>query len=111
MAQDPEREAAERSEEEAVARTFRLAAQYIALSFALQPGRDVYARSLKVVRPLLPGGHLRGGFLTAVHPDTDRTCAERCKMHFTWFHPASPGSLQLQDYAGMVLIIQQRELQ
>ena len=55
MAQDPEREAAERSEEEAVAATFRLAAQYIALSFALQPGRDVYARSLKVVRPLLPG--------------------------------------------------------
>ncbi len=66
-----------------MAQTFRLAAQYIALSFALQPGRDVYARSLKVVRPLLPGGHLRGGFLTAVHPDTDRTCAERCTMHFS----------------------------
>ena len=39
--QDPEREAAEREEEEAVARTFRLAAQYIALSFALQSGREV----------------------------------------------------------------------
>ncbi|CAL8468113.1 g7652 [Coccomyxa elongata] len=82
LTKDPEREAAERSEEAAVAQTFRLAAQYIALSFALQPGRDVYARSLKVVRPLLPGGHLRGGFLTAVRPDTDRTCAERWERSY-----------------------------
>ncbi|KAK9901717.1 hypothetical protein WJX75_009968 [Coccomyxa subellipsoidea] len=77
LTKDPEREAAERDEEEAVARTFRLAAQYIALSFALQSGREVYARSLKVVRPLLLGGYLRAGFLTAVDPSTDRSCAER----------------------------------
>ncbi len=60
--QDPEREAAERLEEAAVARTFRLAAQYIALSFALQSGEltackrqgDMYVADIRISRGLPP---------------------------------------------------------
>ncbi len=47
--------------EEAMHRAFSLAAQYIALAYALQPGKDVYAKSIQarslcrclLFRPLL----------------------------------------------------------
>ncbi|KXZ54112.1 hypothetical protein GPECTOR_5g214 [Gonium pectorale] len=44
---------------------FGAAAQYITLAAALQPGKDIYRRSLAVVRPLLPLPFLRAGYLTA----------------------------------------------
>lgn len=40
--QDPHREAEERAEEDKVALTFKLAAQYIAMSFALQVIIDAF---------------------------------------------------------------------
>lgn len=54
--------------EASVRAAFRLAAQYIALAQALQPGKDVYRKSLQACRQLclsslnkqccLPSGHL-----------------------------------------------------
>lgn len=46
--QDRQRERQERAEDEEIEYTFKLAALYITLAFALQPKRDVYKRSLKV---------------------------------------------------------------
>lgn len=47
-AQNAKDQASQSSEEALVRRTFRLAAQYIALSSALQPGKDTYLASLNV---------------------------------------------------------------
>ncbi|KAG2490140.1 hypothetical protein HYH03_011445 [Edaphochlamys debaryana] len=44
---------------------FTAAAQYICLAAALQPSRDIYRRSLAVVKPMLPLPFLRAGYLTA----------------------------------------------
>ena len=52
-AQDAARQRAEQAEAADVARAFSQAAQYIALAYALQPGRDIYQRSLKVGAPSL----------------------------------------------------------
>lgn len=41
------------------------AAQYICLAHALQPSKDIYRKSLAVVRQMLPLPFLRAGFLTA----------------------------------------------
>ena len=49
---------------------FAHAAQYIAIAYAMQPGKAVYADSLAVVQRLLPLPHLRAGPLLAVHPAT-----------------------------------------
>lgn len=54
--------------EGAVDATFQLAAQYIALAQALQPGREVYRKSLQVLRHLLPLPALRSGYLWAADP-------------------------------------------
>ncbi len=40
-------------------------AQYICLAHALQPHKDVYRKSLSVVRHMLPLPFLRAGYLTA----------------------------------------------
>jgi hypothetical protein len=74
--QDPQRQAEEKAEEDKVTHTFKLAAQYIALSFALQPAREVYQRSLKVLQSLLPYGQLRAGYLVSMVP-SGGTCHER----------------------------------
>ncbi|GLC41926.1 hypothetical protein PLESTF_000101200 [Pleodorina starrii] len=56
----------ERYQREARARClFSAAAQYICLAATLQPGRDIYRRSLAVVKPMLPLPFLRAGYLTA----------------------------------------------
>ena len=75
--QDPGAAAAAAADEEASERLFRLAAQYIVLAFALQPGKEVYRRSLGVVRELLPRPALRCGTLLAAEPATAGTCHER----------------------------------
>lgn len=41
------------------------AAQYICLAHALSPGKEVYRKSLAVVRTMLPLPFLRAGYLTA----------------------------------------------
>ncbi len=51
-------------------RTFSLAAQYILLSYVLQPAKDVYSKSLQVIKQLLPLPHLRAGQLLAIAPDS-----------------------------------------
>ena len=56
---------------------FGLAAQYIVLAGMLQPGREVYRRSLGVVQPLLPLPYLRRGFLQASSPPGP-SIEERC---------------------------------
>ena len=45
--QDAARQRAEQAEAADIVHAFSQAAQYIALSYALQPGRDIYQRSLK----------------------------------------------------------------
>ena len=45
------RQGARQRGEEAVGDAFQLAAQYIALSQALQPGKDIYCKSLQVPPP------------------------------------------------------------
>ena len=47
-AQDAARQRAEQAEAAGIVHAFSQAAQYIALAYALQPGRDIYQRSLKV---------------------------------------------------------------
>lgn len=56
--------------EAALRRTFSLAAQYILLSYVLQPAKDVYSKSLQVIKQLLPLPHLRAGQLLAIAPDS-----------------------------------------
>ena len=75
--QDPVAAAAAAADEAAGERLFRLAAQYIALAAALQPGKEVYRRSLGVVRELLPRPALRAGALLAADPAAAGTCHER----------------------------------
>lgn len=41
------------------------AAQYICLAHALQPSKDIYRKSLAVVRQMLPLPFLRAGYLTS----------------------------------------------
>ena len=47
---------------------FGTAAQYIALAAALQPAKEIYRKSLAVVRPMLPLPFLRAGHLSAPRP-------------------------------------------
>ena len=75
--QDPGAAAAAAADEEASERMFALAAQYIVLAFALQPGKEVYRRSLGVVRELLPLPAMRAGALLAADPASAATCHER----------------------------------
>lgn len=56
--------------EAALRHTFSLAAQYILLSYVLQPAKDVYSKSLQVIKQLLPLPHLRAGQLLAIAPDS-----------------------------------------
>lgn len=46
--------------------SFALAAQYILLSYVLQPTKEVYSKSLQVIRQLLPLPNLRAGRLLAI---------------------------------------------
>ncbi len=48
LVQNPQDQADQSNAEAAIRRTFRLASQYIALSSALQPGKETYLASLKV---------------------------------------------------------------
>ena len=56
----------EQVSEAVLRRTFSLAAQYILLSYVLQPNKEVYSKSLQVIKQLLPLPHLRAGQLLAV---------------------------------------------
>jgi len=60
-----------------VQQLFALAAQYILLAHTLQPGKEVYRKSLQVIKPLLPLPHLRSSFLAAAVPCTPDSCRER----------------------------------
>ncbi|CAD7705277.1 unnamed protein product [Ostreobium quekettii] len=50
---------------EAVDAMMQKAAQYIVLAWALQPGKEVYSQSVKVVQNMLPRPFLRVGYLKA----------------------------------------------
>ncbi|KAG2453019.1 hypothetical protein HYH02_002354 [Chlamydomonas schloesseri] len=63
--QDAETSRERHARETRVRALFTAAAQYICLSAALQPSRDIYRRSLAVVKPMLPLPFLRAGYLTA----------------------------------------------
>ena len=67
----------EPTSEAVLRRTFALAAQYILLSYVLQPSKDVYSKSLQVIKQLLPLPHLRAGRLLAVSPETQDAVPER----------------------------------
>lgn len=54
--------------EAAVRNLFTIAAQYICLAYALQPHREVYRRSLSLVKTFLPLPFLRAGPLIAPAP-------------------------------------------
>uniref|UniRef100_A0A061SBL9 PH domain-containing protein n=1 Tax=Tetraselmis sp. GSL018 TaxID=582737 RepID=A0A061SBL9_9CHLO len=54
----------------AVQTLFQMAAQYVCLAFALEPYKEVYQRSLSVVRAQLPLPYLRTGYLLTIRPDT-----------------------------------------
>ncbi|EFJ43333.1 hypothetical protein VOLCADRAFT_121444 [Volvox carteri f. nagariensis] len=62
---------------------FTAAAQYICLAAALQPGRDIYRRSLAVVKPLLPLPFLRAGYLMAPLAHTLGSAGEMWRR--VWF--------------------------
>lgn len=49
--------------------TFQLAAQYITLAQALQPAKEVYRKSMQVLRHMLPLPALRSGYLRVPAPD------------------------------------------
>lgn len=68
--QDPEHAMSEKKGQAIAQKLFGLAAQYILLAHALQPRKEVYKKSLNVVKPLLPLPLLRSGLLTAL---TSRT--------------------------------------
>ncbi|PNW78669.1 hypothetical protein CHLRE_09g387550v5 [Chlamydomonas reinhardtii] len=63
--QDAETSRERHARETRVRALFTAAAQYICLAAALQPSRDIYRRSLAVVKPMLPLPFLRAGYLTA----------------------------------------------
>mmetsp|Transcript_40188 Transcript_40188/g.113797 ORF Transcript_40188/g.113797 Transcript_40188/m.113797 type:complete len:590 (-) Transcript_40188:103-1872(-) len=55
---------------------FQMAAQYVCLAFAMEPFKEVYQRSLSVVRSQLPLPFLRSGHLMLALPDTVGTIQE-----------------------------------
>jgi hypothetical protein len=60
-----------------------VAAQYICLAHALQPAKDIYRKSLGVVRQMLPLPFLRAGFLTAPRSRSIGTVTETYRRD--WF--------------------------
>lgn len=59
------------------------AAQYICLAHALQPSKDIYRKSLAVVRQMLPLPFLRAGYLTAPRARSIGTVTETYRRD--WF--------------------------
>lgn len=74
--QDPDHAISEKEGEAVAQQLFGLAAQYILLAHALQPSKEVYKKSLHVIKPLLPLPHLRAGLLTAMKPQDAELCRE-----------------------------------
>lgn len=70
VVQEPPASGGEAVSEAVLRRTFSLAAQYILLSYVLQPAKEVYSKSLQVIKQLLPLPHLRAGRLLAIAPDS-----------------------------------------
>jgi hypothetical protein len=60
-----------------------VAAQYICLAHALQPSKEIYRKSLGVVRQMLPLPFLRAGFLTAPRSRSIGTVTETYRRD--WF--------------------------
>ena len=60
-----------------------VAAQYICLAHALQPAKEIYRKSLGVVRQMLPLPFLRAGFLTAPRSRSIGTVTETYRRD--WF--------------------------
>mmetsp|Transcript_15153 Transcript_15153/g.32883 ORF Transcript_15153/g.32883 Transcript_15153/m.32883 type:complete len:433 (-) Transcript_15153:285-1583(-) len=74
----------QRQAKEAEIRTaFTTAAQYICLAYALQQHKDIYRKSLGVVRSMLPLPFLRAGHLLAPLPGTLGTSQEAWRRD--WF--------------------------
>ncbi|GAX80584.1 hypothetical protein CEUSTIGMA_g8021.t1 [Chlamydomonas eustigma] len=65
---DDEGQALRQSRESDIRTAFTTAAQYICLAFAMQQQKDVYRRSLSLVRSMLPLPFLRSGVLTVSSP-------------------------------------------
>ena len=74
--QDPQHAASEKEGEAAAQQLFGLAAQYILMAHALQPSKDIYKKSLHVIKPLLPLPYLRSGSLITLRPQIARLCRE-----------------------------------
>lgn len=71
------------SKELAVRTLLAGAAQYICLAHALQPSKDIYRKSLAVVRQMLPLPFLRAGYLTAPRARSIGTVTETYRRD--WF--------------------------
>ena len=67
---------------------FQMAAQYVCLAFALEPFKEVYQRSLSVVRSQLPLPFLRSGYLMLVRPDSIGTIQVTCHAWTLPWHTA-----------------------
>jgi len=76
IAQEEEANRARAAREAEARGLFTSSALYICLAHALQPGKDIYRKSLGVVKQLLPLPFLKAGHLTAPLPATRGTHSE-----------------------------------
>ena len=90
---------AEPTSDAVLRRTFALAAQYILLSYVLQPAKEVYSKSLQVIKQLLPLPHLRAGRLLAVASTSLDAVPERWVVSMFVVDQAGFRSVASQDDA------------
>lgn len=90
------------AQQAAARRAYASAAQYIALAAAMQPGKEVYRKSLAIVKPLLALPFLRVGYLAAPAADTIGTINETWMRQWfvldhASFRTASPVEISLSQ--------------
>jgi hypothetical protein len=90
-----------------------VAAQYICLAHALQPSRDIYRKSLAVVRQMLPLPFLRAGYLTlprarSIGGVTEAHVREWCVLDHRSLRQASGVEASLSTASAGVLSGQQQ---
>eukprot|EP00879_Flechtneria_rotunda_P021099 GHRR01022228.1.p1 GENE.GHRR01022228.1~~GHRR01022228.1.p1 ORF type:complete len:452 (+),score=168.60 GHRR01022228.1:388-1743(+) len=105
--------ASRQSHDHSVRTLLAVAAQYICLAHALQPSKDIYRKSLSVVRQMLPLPFLRAGYLTAPRATSLGSVTETYRRG--WFvldhkslRQASSMETSLSTAAAGVLTTQQR---
>lgn len=112
---DPAAEQQRTTQDAVVNGYFAIAAQYICLAHALQPQKDVYRKSLSIVKQMLALPFLRVGYLLAPAADTIGTINETwIKQWFVLdhssFRTASPVEISLSQ-AGSGVLTQASQMQ